>query len=111
MTASTHPSSNPNRPTPLKMTSGDGVDERYGLCVSHEYSLLSAYEIYYDGKTYEVISKETRAKLRETKQRADVNGRKIIRLVKLRNPWGKGEWTGEFSDKSSIWNEHPELRK
>ena len=31
------------------------------------------------------------------------------RLVKLRNPWGEGEWKGDWGDKSSKWN--PELRQ
>ncbi len=26
-------------------------------------------------------------------------------LLKLRNPWGRGEWTGDWSDKSSLWTE------
>jgi calpain-15 len=26
-------------------------------------------------------------------------------LVHLRNPWGKGEWTGEYSDSSTAWTE------
>ena len=25
-------------------------------------------------------------------------------LVKLRNPWGKHEWTGRWSDNDPIWN-------
>lgn len=28
------------------------------------------------------------------------NGDKVL---KLRNPWGKGEWKGDYSDKSSLW--------
>ena len=28
---------------------------------------------------------------------------KIERLVKLRNPWGKGEWKGDWSDDSYKW--------
>lgn len=27
-----------------------------------------------------------------------------VTLVKLRNPWGKLEWTGNWSDNSSLWN-------
>lgn len=26
-------------------------------------------------------------------------------LVKLRNPWGQGEWNGDWSDKSEIWTD------
>ena len=25
------------------------------------------------------------------------------KMIKLRNPWGKGEWTGDWSDASSLW--------
>lgn len=24
-------------------------------------------------------------------------------LIKLRNPWGHGEWQGDWSDKSPLW--------
>lgn len=27
----------------------------------------------------------------------------------MRNPWGKGEWTGDWSDKSDLWT--PEIKK
>lgn len=30
-------------------------------------------------------------------------------VVKLRNPWGSGEWTGDYSDKSSKWT--PQLKQ
>jgi hypothetical protein len=32
-----------------------------------------------------------------------------FKLLKVRNPWGQGEWTGDWSDKSDIWAEHPEV--
>jgi calpain-15 len=31
------------------------------------------------------------------------------KLIKLRNPWGKESWTGEWSPKSEKWTD--ELRK
>ncbi|XP_026766781.1 calpain-8 [Pangasianodon hypophthalmus] len=30
---------------------------------------------------------------------------KMVRLVRLLNPWGKGEWKGDWSDKSPLWKE------
>uniref|UniRef100_A0A8C4D9W1 Calpain catalytic domain-containing protein n=1 Tax=Dicentrarchus labrax TaxID=13489 RepID=A0A8C4D9W1_DICLA len=28
---------------------------------------------------------------------------KVVNLVRLWNPWGKGEWNGDWSDRSSLW--------
>jgi calpain-15 len=30
-------------------------------------------------------------------------------MVQLRNPWGSGEWTGDWSDDSSLWKSHPNM--
>lgn len=32
-----------------------------------------------------------------------------VQLLKLRNPWGKGEWTGNWGDSSNLWT--PELKQ
>ena len=32
------------------------------------------------------------------------NGQQV-NLVKLRNPWGSGEWKGDWSDKSPLWTD------
>lgn len=49
--------------------------EALGLVNMHAYSLIAA---------------------------AEVDGHKI---VQLRNPWGKFEWKGDWSDHSSLWTE------
>jgi len=30
-------------------------------------------------------------------------------FVRVRNPWGKGEWTGDWSDRSTWWDDYPEI--
>lgn len=52
-----------------------------GLVDAHAYSLISAKEI----------------KLK--------NG-KTERILKVRNPWGKKEWTGDWSDSSPLWDDY-----
>lgn len=32
-------------------------------------------------------------------------------LIEMRNPWGKGEWTGAWSDNSDMWEIHPEVKR
>jgi calpain-15 len=57
-----------------------GVHEEYsGLISDHAYSLMSIHEV-------------------------DSAGMKI-KLLKIRNPWGKTEWQGDWGDKSKLWTE------
>lgn len=30
-------------------------------------------------------------------------------LLRIRNPWGHGEWKGNWSDKSDLWQKHPDV--
>jgi len=35
-----------------------------------------------------------------------------IKLIKLRNPWGGNfRWNGDWSDRSSLWNQYPQLKQ
>ena len=54
----------------------DDVEER-GLVMAHAYTLIGA------------------------KKWAERN----IYLLRLRNPWGEGEWNGKWSDNSNCWTE------
>lgn len=75
----------------------DDQDEGTGLCGLHAYSLLAAYELTQDGSGYRV------------KRPSEPKDPSSVRLVKIRNPWGKGEWKGEWSDNDPRWT--PQLLK
>lgn len=34
-----------------------------------------------------------------------------VRLIRLRNPWGKDEWRGRWCRGSSAWLEHPHVAR
>ena len=53
--------------------------DKVGLRGSHAYSVLQLEEVSLNGKKYQ--------------------------LIKLRNPWGKTEWNGEWSDNSPLWTD------
>ena len=63
-----------------------GSDSRQeeGVVQGHAYSLISIHQV-------------------TDKQGKEVN------LLKLRNPWGSGEWEGDWSDKSRCWT--PQLKQ
>jgi hypothetical protein len=60
----------------VQMTPDDIKD--VGLVDAHAYSLIKVAEV-------KIFGKET------------------AKLLQIRNPWGKHEWTGDWSDKSSLW--------
>ena len=60
-------------------SSTDKNYKNFGLVEGHAYTLIDVFEITSKGKK--------------------------IDLFKIRNPWSKGEWTGDWSDKSDLWGE------
>ena len=63
-------------------TPAASILERYGLCPGHAYTLINTYKVNTD------LGEE--------------------RLIKLKNPWGNTEFTGDWSDYSEKWT--PELK-
>lgn len=79
----------------------DTFVQKIGIAGCHAYSVLGVYIIAFDKKEGRPIRYEDLDNL---------PGDTVVeRLVKLRNPWGKGEWTGDWSDSSEKWT--PELRQ
>jgi calpain-15 len=58
------------------------VVKNMGLVDAHAYSLISAHIV--------------------------KSGLSSIKLIKIRNPWGRKEWNGDWSDQSSKWT--PDLK-
>ncbi len=53
--------------------------EKYGLISGHSFTVINFTQGYLNGK--------------------------LIRLIRLRNPWGYKEWNGDWSDHSLLWTE------
>lgn len=82
----------------IRKTGNDARDKTTGLSGNHAYSLLAAYEID-NSKGYPrlVNHKEKGSSTNE-------------RIVKLRNPWAKGEWNGPWRDNDRTkWT--PQMRQ
>jgi len=70
--------------TMMASSLGQGENESAtGIISGHAYSLIGVYEFMHQGQN--------------------------VRLCKLRNPWGSGEWKGDWSDNSAKWT--PALRE
>jgi hypothetical protein len=70
--------------TMMAASHGQGeVESADGVISGHAYSLIEIHEFENEGE--------------------------MVKLLKLRNPWGSGEWQGDWSDQSEKWT--PELRE
>lgn len=72
-------------------TAGNPELREVGLCGNHAYSILDIREIYDERFVGRPLGYGG----------AQEDG--LVRLLRIRNPHGVGEWTGEWSDKSAEW--------
>uniref|UniRef100_A0A7S2ECG6 Calpain catalytic domain-containing protein n=1 Tax=Ditylum brightwellii TaxID=49249 RepID=A0A7S2ECG6_9STRA len=86
---------------------GEQLLEREGLVAGHAYSLIQAVE----------VDDSLELSLGEVKVNTDIAGQIGLKksnkfhLIQLRNPWGTYEWKGDWSDKSDLWDKHPNIKK
>eukprot|EP00438_Fugacium_kawagutii_P021001 Skav228366 [mRNA] locus=scaffold1981:186121:187188:+ [translate_table: standard] len=68
--------------------SASGASGRNGLVAGHAYSILKVRKVNGGFMTSE-----------------------DFKMIQIRNPWGRGEWSGNWSDKSPLWDQHPAVKK
>jgi len=72
---------------------GEQLNDAEGLVGTHAYSILDAREL---------------GLIPGLNMGAGLLGQ--TRLIKLRNPWGRYEWKGEWSDGAKEWDENPMIK-
>lgn len=64
-----------------------------GLVKGHAYGITAVKNINLSSGLFSFLSKNT------------------LQMVRLRNPWGQGEWKGAFSDNDPEWNKIPKAER
>ena len=93
---------------PIGTATRSGINcAQFGLVGHHAYSVLDCRAIW--GKVGRQQTLDEALEALEGKGTDADAGPRYLRLIKIRNPWGRTEWTGRWSRDSETWT--PELRK
>lgn len=84
-----------------KLPMGCGTSQsQEGIVGMHAYSILDVREVKNVGAEF-FYDKIAQGTLGNVSGFTELDG--TVRLLRIRNPHGQGEWKGEFSDKSDVW--------
>lgn len=72
-----------------------------GLIPMHSYTILEVHELPFEGEQFNNSSSNISIN--------NVNNN-IENLLKIRNPWSKNEWIGDWSDCSKLWREDLKIK-
>lgn len=95
-------------------TSFDRTLKDVGLVGCHAYSILEVVELSgaKEGKQLQIDaffggsqSKKQKVGERESESESSSHHTSVLRLLRIRNPWGKREWKGDWSAKSDKWTD------
>jgi Calpain family cysteine protease len=75
--------------------SGRDVLSSIGLTGIHTYTVLDQVEVFVEGYNKSRLAEKNDPRL----------DNRFRKLIKMRNPWSKGEWKGDWSENSHLWSE------
>lgn len=78
--------------------SASGANGKNGLVAGHAYSILKVHTAHTDPSWLATVG-------------VGITDDEKVQLLQIRNPWGHGEWKGDWSDKSELWETYPTVAK